>query len=57
MKTIAALLMIATLASCGAAGAPLRPVANMGLTIGSGGVSTSCAVGGTNGTVTLSVAC
>ena len=49
--------MIATLASCGAAGAPMRPIANMGLSVGTGGVSTSCAVGGTNGTVTLTVAC
>ncbi len=57
MRKLAAILGLIALAGCGAAGAPLRPVANLGLSFGSGGVSTSCSVGGTNGTVSVNVAC
>ena len=45
------------LAACGADGAPFRPMGNLGLSLGSNGVSTSCTVGTTNGTVSVAVAC
>jgi hypothetical protein len=57
MKVSAAFAIILTLAACGADGPPMRPTASIGLNIGPGGVSTSCNVGGSNGTVTIGVAC
>lgn len=57
MKLIIAFLSIAMLASCGADGAPFRPTANAGVSIGTGGVSTNCSLGGTNGVVSVSVGC
>ncbi|SFR58666.1 hypothetical protein SAMN04488005_3048 [Yoonia tamlensis] len=53
MKNIALILAFAALASCGADGAPWTPSANVGLSVGSGGVSTSTSVGATNGTVSV----
>jgi len=57
MKIILGLMLAALLAGCGADGAPLTPTAGVGISVGPGGVSLNCSVGGTNGTVTVSVAC
>ena len=58
MKTVVAVLTLFTLAACGAGGAPLRPVANLGLSVNQNGqLATTCNVGGTNGTVSVNVAC
>ncbi|MBT8411301.1 MAG: hypothetical protein KJP02_05830 [Octadecabacter sp.] len=40
-------------AACGADGAPFRPTADAGVSIGTGGVSTSASVGATNGTFSM----
>jgi hypothetical protein len=53
MKILVTLLSIAAMAGCGAAGAPLRPTANLGLSIGSNGVQPSASVGATNGTFSV----
>ena len=55
MRILGFLLAAAFLASCGANGAPVRPNANVGLSVGNGGVSTNASVGATNGTVTVGV--
>ncbi|MDP5084503.1 MAG: hypothetical protein NWQ23_03710 [Yoonia sp.] len=55
MKRIALILMIAALAGCGADGAPWTPSANLGLSIGTGGVSTGASLGASNGTVSVGV--
>lgn len=55
MKRIVLLLTVAALAACGADGAPFTPNANLGLSIGSNGVSTGASVGASNGTVSVGV--
>ena len=55
MKRIVLILTTAALAGCGADGAPLKPTANLGLSIGSGGVRTGASVGASNGTVSVGV--
>jgi len=55
MKRIAILLAVAALAACGANGAPFTPNANVGLSVGSNGVSTNTSVGASNGTVSVGV--
>lgn len=55
MKQIVLILVVASLAGCGADGAPMRPNANVGLSVGTGGVSTSASVGASNGTVSVGV--
>jgi hypothetical protein len=55
LKYPALCLALAALAACGAAGEPLRPTANLGLSIGSGGVQTNASVGASQGPVTVSV--
>ena len=57
MRTLGALGLIAALASCGAQSDPIRPTADVGVSIGTNGVSTSANVGATNGPVTVSVGC
>ncbi len=54
---VAALTGLLALAGCGADGAPFRPSATAGISIGSGGISTDCAIGTTNGTVSVRVGC
>lgn len=56
MKHIISILSLAALISCGAAGEPLRPNANLGLSIGSDGVQPRASVGASNGPVNISVA-
>ena len=55
MKRIALILTVAALAGCGADGAPFTPTANLGLSVGSGGVSTGASLGASNGTVSVGV--
>ena len=55
MKPIAVFLILAGLAACGADGPPMRPSANLGVSLGSGGVSTNASVGASNGTVSVGV--
>ena len=55
MKRIGIGLILLALAGCGAAGDPWTPTAGVGITAGSGGVSTSTTVGATNGPFTISV--
>ncbi len=57
MKPVFAILGLVVLAACGAGGPPFKPTANIGLTAGPAGIGTTCSVGGTNGTVTIGVAC
>ncbi|WP_204218522.1 hypothetical protein [Loktanella sp. S4079] len=53
MKRIVLILSVTALVSCGADGAPWRPSANVGLSVGTGGVSTSTNIGASNGTVSV----
>lgn len=55
MKRLALILIVAAVAGCGADGAPWRPNANIGLSIGTGGVSPNASVGATNGPVSVGV--
>ncbi|WP_368186407.1 hypothetical protein [Aestuariibius sp. HNIBRBA575] len=57
MKKIVFLISMVALASCGADGAPFEPTANAGISIGTGGISTNCSVGTSNGTVSVNVGC
>ncbi len=54
---IAALLALGALAGCGAESPPFRPTAAAGISFGTGGLTTDCAVGTTNGTVSVRVGC
>lgn len=55
MKRLALIIFVGALAGCGADGAPWRPSANVGLSVGSGGVSPSASVGASNGPVSVGV--
>lgn len=55
MKTIASMMIVAVLAGCGADGAPFRPMANLGLSLGPDGITPTASVGGTSGPLTVSV--
>lgn len=55
MRYLKCLGLIAVLASCGAQSDPLRPTANLGLSVGSDGVQPSAQIGATNGPVSVSV--
>jgi hypothetical protein len=55
MKRLALILLVTALSGCGADGAPWRPSANVGLNLGSGGVSPNASVGATNGPVSLGI--
>ena len=52
-KTIITLCALTFVAACGADGPPMRPTANAGVSIGTGGVSTNVGVGATNGTFSV----
>ena len=52
-KTIYAFCVLAFVAACGANDPPIRPTANAGVSIGTGGVSTNVGVGATNGTLSF----
>jgi hypothetical protein len=49
MTRFALIAAFAALAACGADGPPMTPNANVGLSLGAGGVSTNASVGATNG--------
>ncbi|MEL6685134.1 MAG: hypothetical protein AAFN63_15815 [Pseudomonadota bacterium] len=55
MKKAVLILTVAAFAGCGADGAPFTPNANVGLSVGSNGVSTNTSVGASNGTVSVGV--
>ena len=55
MKTVITFLALATLISCGAAGDPLRPTANLGLSIGPNGITPSANVGAQSGPVSVNI--
>lgn len=55
MKIFAALFAVMMLASCGIDGAPLRPSAEAGISIGTGGVDVGGKVSVGKGPVTISV--
>ncbi|WP_296422584.1 hypothetical protein [Yoonia sp.] len=55
MKRIALIIVVAAVAGCGADGAPWRPSANVGISIGTGGVSPSANLGASNGPVSVAV--
>jgi hypothetical protein len=55
MKAILVVASLAFLASCGADGGPMTPSAAVGLSVGTGGVSTGAAVGLSNNNVSLAV--
>jgi hypothetical protein len=44
---------LALLAACGADGAPFRPTANAGVSIGTDGVTPNASIGATNGTFSM----
>ncbi len=50
-------LALVVLTGCGVDGAPFRPTANAGVSIGTGGISADCSIGTTNGTVSVKVGC
>ncbi|WP_342078075.1 hypothetical protein [Yoonia sp. SS1-5] len=53
MTRIVLILGVMAMAGCGANSAPFTPNANVGLSVGSGGVSTSTSIGASNGTVSV----
>lgn len=55
MKTLLVIGVVGLLAACGAEGDPLRLRANLGVNIGTNGVSQSVAVGASNSNVNLSL--
>ena len=55
MTRILAALALVALAACGADGEPVQPTANLGINVGTSGVSTSASVGVSTGPVTVNV--
>jgi len=55
MKAITVMIILGALAGCGADGAPLRPTANLGLSIGADGVTPTASIGATSGPVSIRV--
>jgi len=55
MKIVIALGLLGLLAACGAEGDPLRPTANLGVSLGADGVSQSVEVGASNANFDFSV--
>ncbi len=55
MTTVLKALALLALVGCGAAGEPLRPTANLGLSIGSNGVTPSASIGAQSGPVSINV--
>ncbi|MEM8537825.1 MAG: hypothetical protein AAGF56_08175 [Pseudomonadota bacterium] len=53
MRILVALALASTLAACGAESPPFQPEANVGLSVGTNGVSTGASIGASNGTVSL----
>jgi len=55
MRRLALILTLSVLAACGAESPPFTPSANVGLSMGSNGVSTGASLGASNGTVSVGV--
>ena len=55
MKSLAVLGLIALLASCGVQSEPIRPTANVGLSIGANGVTPTASVGAQSGPLSVSL--
>ena len=55
MKYAALFTMIIGLAACGADGEPLQPTANLGISIGSNGITPNASVGATSGPFSVAV--
>jgi hypothetical protein len=55
MKKLAMILVAGALFGCGAQGDPIRPTANLGLSIGPNGVTPNASVGARSGPVSLNV--
>jgi len=55
MKTTLTFLSLLTLISCGAAGEPIRPTTNLGLSIGPNGVTPSASIGAQSGPVSVNI--
>lgn len=53
MKKIALIIALGALAACGADGGPMRPNANVGLSIGPNGVNPNASLGASNGNVSV----
>jgi len=53
MKKLVLVLGIAALAACGVESEPFTPQANVGVSVGTNGVSTGASLGASNGTVSL----
>ncbi len=48
-------ILVLLLTACGADGPPFKPTGNIGLSVGSDGVTKSGSIGATNGNVTMSI--
>ena len=55
MKHMIAVVALVVVSACGADDPPFRPTANVGVNVGTGGVSTSTSLGATNGTFSVGV--
>ena len=55
MIRLAMIVLMTTLAACGADAPPMTPNANVGLSMGSGGIGTYGSVGASNGRVSVGV--
>ncbi|MGH1464368.1 MAG: hypothetical protein ACRBBQ_03315 [Cognatishimia sp.] len=55
MKAVILILSLGFVAGCGADGAPIRPTANIGVGIGTGGVSAGARLGASKGPVSIGV--
>lgn len=53
MKTLCAVIALMLLVSCGKDGAPIRPTASAGVTVGTNGVSTNANVGVRKGPISV----
>jgi hypothetical protein len=55
MTRLALMAVMTALAACGADAPPMTPNANVGLSVGSGGVGTHGSIGASNGTFSVGV--
>lgn len=55
MKRILMILGVCALMGCGAAGDPIRPTANLGLSIGTNGITPTASLGAQSGPVSVNV--
>jgi len=53
MRVLTALIVLLGLAACGADDPPIRPTANLGVSIGPGGISPNASVGARRGPLSV----